>query len=152
MLWCPPMTQIFLITPEAFNSFPEKKNNWGRRWFLILREATLCLLSIPEEIEINTSPRWWCDRTSPKFPLRTPSIRYGPTSRKMKCRNRGLPAAWFKRITNVRHFSLTFNAHSQFTQWLQVHSPPFTFSPSLYVYIAGKHLSRQMQTTSFKLK
>lgn len=32
------------------------------------------------------------------------------------------------------------------------HPPPFTFPPSVYVYMVGKHQSRQNQTISSKLK
>ena len=50
----------------------KKNSNWGKGWCSILKEATLCLLGIPEETEIITSPGWWCDGTSPEhFILRS---------------------------------------------------------------------------------
>lgn len=133
----------------------KKKSNWGKGWCPILKEATLCLLGIPEETEIITSPGWWCDGTSPwalrpKILLKTPSLRYGPMSKKMKCKHHSLLAAWSERIANVGHCSLVFNPRSQFTQWSQIHSHSFIFSPSLYVYMVGEaseqaKASRQLQ-------
>ena len=48
----------------------KKKSNWGKGWCPVLKEATLCLLGIPEETEIVTSPGWWCDGTSPEHFVR----------------------------------------------------------------------------------
>lgn len=127
-----PQQQIAKRAPEAESGFPSSE-----------RPHCVCLLNICEETEISTSPGCCWDRTKSnntricrtrsKLPLRTLSIRYGPMSRKMKCRNCGLPAAWLKPLPNVGHFSLTFNPCSQFTQGLWVHSPPLR-SPQAYMF------------------
>lgn len=53
---------------------------------------------------------WW-DKSwalHPKILLKTPSLRYGPMSKKMKCKHHSLPAAWSERIANAGHCSLVF--------------------------------------------
>lgn len=151
----------FIAAPEPFHSFPSDKKKKRAT------EAESGFQCSKRPHCVSSPKHSWGDRNKyiarmllckskeqqhPHLEGLVPRSLLELWARKMKWRKCSLPAAWFKCITNMGHFSLTFNPRSWFTQWLWVHSLLFTFPPSLYVYMAGERQSGQNQTTSFKLK